>query len=245
MVEHDIPVAIDEVLRRTAALQLDYIGYSMGGMLLYAAIANPEVCARIRRVVIIGSPPLLRVPWLLRGAMTFGAWLPRSLMPTVHARFFASVFAFASDVAFTPVHRMLAGDGTALRRGLIARAMMSAVADMPGPLVADFCRWQARRDGHVTYRDTPVLDLLPAAEMPVLFIAGVLDPLGRVEAMRAAFDAWGGTEKQFLVLGRSHGAHSDYSHVDMILTARAPEEVFEPVARFVDAAAPASITTQL
>jgi pimeloyl-ACP methyl ester carboxylesterase len=222
-------------MQRTSATQVDYLGYSMGGMLMYSAISQPEVRDHVRRIVIVGSPPILRVPWLLRGVMVVGAWLPRSLVPTLHTRFWATTFAFASDYVFTPVHRLVAGERAALRRGIVSQAMVAAIADMPGPLNSDFCRWQARSDGHVTYRDTPVLDFLPAAEMPVLFVAGVLDPLGRPEAMRAAFDSWGAAEKQFIVLGREHGARSDYSHGDMILTEHAREEVFEPIARFLAA----------
>ena len=233
MVEHDLPLAIREVLRQTSAPQLDYIGYSMGGMLMYAVSAHADVCEQIRRVVVIGSPPILRVPWPLRGVMIVGAWLPRPLVPTVHARFFATALAFVSELVFTPLHRMLAGERAAIRRGLVAQAMVSVIADIPGPLAADFCAWQARQGGHVTYRNTPVLDLLPAAEMPALFIAGALDPLGRVEAMRAAFESWGAAEKQLVVLGRAHGSRSDYSHGDMILAAHARQEVFEPIARFL------------
>lgn len=235
MVEHDIPLAIREVLRHTGAEQVDYIGYSMGGMLMYAVVAHPEVCQQIRRVAVVGSPPILRVPWLLRGLMHLGARLPRWLVPTVHARFFSTTFAFAADVVYTPAHRFLVGDRTAVRRGVVPQAMVSAIADMAGPLVADFCMWQAGKGGHVTYRNTPVLDLLPAAEIPALFVAGTHDPLGRVESMTAAYEAWGATEKQLLVLGRAHGARSDYSHGDMILTAHAAEEVFEPIARFLAA----------
>lgn len=240
MVEHDIPLAIREVLRQTGAAHLDYVGYSMGGMLMYAAVAHPEVCEQIRRVVVVGSPPILRTPWLLRGPMVLAARLPRSLVPTIHTRFFATAFAFASEIVFTPAHRLLAGDRSAIRRGVVSRAMVAAIADMPGPLVADFCGWQARRDGRVTYRGTPVLDLLPAADMPALFVAGSLDPLGRVEGMRAAYDAWGADAKQFLELGRATGARSDYSHGDMVLTAHAADEVFEPIARFLAPDAPAA-----
>ncbi|HEY5952317.1 MAG TPA: alpha/beta fold hydrolase, partial [Kofleriaceae bacterium] len=125
MVEHDLPLAVREVLRHTSATQLDYIGYSMGGMLMYAAIANPELCQQLRRVVLVGAPPILRVPWLLRGVMHLGAWLPRSLVPTVHARFFATAFAFTSDLVFTPAHRLLAGERAAIRRGLMPQAMAS------------------------------------------------------------------------------------------------------------------------
>jgi len=204
----------------------------MGGMLMYAAVAHADVCEQLRRVVIIGSPPVLRVPWLLRGVMHAGARLPRWLVPTIHARFFATALAFVSEV-FTPAHRLLAGDRRAIRRGLIPQAMVSVIADIPGPLAADFCQWQAGRGGHVTYRSTPVLDLLPAAAMPALFIAGALDPLGRVEAMRAAFESWGAADKELIVLGRAHGSQSDYSHGDMILAAHAPVEVFAPIARFL------------
>jgi polyhydroxyalkanoate synthase len=233
IVEHDVPLAVREVLRQTGARQLDYVGYSMGGMLMYAAVAQPELCEQIRRVVIVGSPPILRVPWLLRGVMVVGSWLPRGLVPTVRARFFATAFAFLAELAFTPMHRLLAGDRAAIRRGLVPRAMVCAIEDIAGPLAADFCGWQARRGGHVTYRDTPVLDLLPAAEMPVLFVAGTLDPLGRPDLMRAAFESWGASEKKLLVLGRAHGARCDYSHGDMILSSHATDEVFEPIAQFL------------
>ena len=232
MVEHDIPLAIREVLRQTGATQVDYIGYSMGGMLAYAIVAHADVCEQIRRVVIIGSPPVLRVPWPLRGVMVLAGRLPRVLVPTIHTRFFATAFAFVSDVLFTPLHRLLANERAAVRRGLIPQAMVAAIANIDGPLAADFCRWQTR-GGHVTYRDTPVLDLLPAAELPALFVAGASDPLGRVEAMRAAFDAWGAQNKQFLALGRAHGSRFDYSHGDMILSQHAVDEVFEPIARFL------------
>jgi pimeloyl-ACP methyl ester carboxylesterase len=233
MVEHDIPLAVREVLRHTGASQVDYVGYSMGGMLMYAVVAHPEVCEQIRRVVIVGSPPVLRVPWLLRGAMVVGSWLPRGLVPTIHTRFFATSFAFIAELFHTRIHRLLAGERAALRRGLMPQAMVTAIADMPGPLVADFCAWQAGHGGQVTYRETPVLQFLPGAEMPVLFIAGTLDPLGRPEGMRAAYESWGASDKQFLQLGRAHGARSDYSHGDMILTAHAAEEVFEPIASFL------------
>jgi pimeloyl-ACP methyl ester carboxylesterase len=233
MVEHDLPLAIREVLRHTDATQLDYVGYSMGGMLVYAAIAHADVCEQVRRVVIIGSPPVLRVPWPLRGVMIVGAWLPRAFVPTIRMRLFATAFAFASELVFTPMHRLLAGDREAIRRGLVPRAMVSAIADIAGPLAADFCGWQARNGGHVTYRNTPVLDLLPAAEMPALFIAGTADPLGHVEGVRAAYEAWGAADKRLLVLGRAHGSRHDYSHGDMILSTHATDEVFEPVACFL------------
>jgi polyhydroxyalkanoate synthase len=232
MVEHDIPLAIREVVRRTGASQLDYIGYSMGGMLIYGALSQPEVREHVRRVVVIGSPPVLHVPWLLRGVMVVGSWLPRGLVPTVHTRFWATSLAFAADVMHTPVHRLLVGERAAIRRGIVPQAMVAAIADIAGPLASDFCGWQAR-GGFVTYRNTRVLDLMPAAEMPALFIAGTLDSLGRVEGVRAAFDAWGAGEKKLVVLGRQHGAKSDYAHGDMILTTHAADEVFEPVSQFL------------
>ena len=233
MVEHDLPLALGEVLRQTSATRVDYVGYSMGGMILYAALAHANVCEQIRRVAIVGSPPYLRMPLLVRGYLRVCSWLPRALVPTIHARWFSLAFAFTSDVVFTPMHRMLAAERRAIRRGVLPKAMVAAVADIAGPLVADLGAWQTSPGGHVRYRGTPLLDLLPGAEMPALFVAGAVDPLGRLEALRAAFDAWGSSEKQLLVLGRAHGARSDYSHLDMILAANAADEVFAPIASFL------------
>ncbi|MCO4760576.1 MAG: lipase, partial [Myxococcales bacterium] len=40
MAKYDLPTAVDAVLARANAQSLDYIGFSMGGMLLYAALGR-------------------------------------------------------------------------------------------------------------------------------------------------------------------------------------------------------------
>ncbi len=70
MARNDLPLVIDEVLARTGARQIDYVGFSMGGMLLYAVLDATVPRARFRRVVTVGSPaevrPRLPVPRALR-----------------------------------------------------------------------------------------------------------------------------------------------------------------------------------
>jgi len=235
IVDHDLAVATQEVLARTGATQLDYVGYSMGGMLLYGAMSDPMMRARIRRVAIIGSPSFLHVPLWLRWLMRIGAMVPTRLMPTIPVRFTVSLVADVAHAVRTPIHSILVAENASARKGILATAMVVVLEDMPGPLVSDFCRWQARPDGTVTYRGTPVVSFLPSATMPALFIAGSKDPLGRRASVHAAFEAWGGTEKEFIFLGRESGASTDYAHGDMVLSNEAKREVFEPLEAFLRA----------
>ncbi len=61
LVRCDVPEAAQEVLRRTGHNQLDYLGFSMGGMLLYASLGRSLPAAWVRKVVIMGSPARVRV----------------------------------------------------------------------------------------------------------------------------------------------------------------------------------------
>ena len=53
MAEHDLPTAVAAILERTDAPQVDYVGFSMGGMLLYASLGHTLPAAQVRRVAIM------------------------------------------------------------------------------------------------------------------------------------------------------------------------------------------------
>ena len=235
MVAHDLPVAVAEVCRRTGAAQVDYIGFSMGGMLLYAALGRTVPLAAIRRVAIIGSPGRVAIPLLakLRG-------LPVWLAPPFPFRMPGRMFAFASEWLHTPIHRIPYNPNN-VAPGITRTALISAICNVPAALNREFGRW-ALADGQIRIGGLRALDALAQIRTPVRFFAGVGDRLAPPKSVQVAYEAWGSAhpdvDKALSVIGRAHGHAADYGHGDLALGAHAVTDVFAPIAEFL--AAPAS-----
>ncbi|MAQ18138.1 MAG: lipase [Sandaracinus sp.] len=232
MADHDVPEAIDHVLAASDADALDYVGYSMGGMLLYAALDRRLDPAKLRRVAVVGSPARVRSP--LPG-LAFLARMPRPLVPTLPLRLAGRSVAFMADWLDTPLHRILVNPKN-MAKGASARALVNAIANVPGPLAADFAEWLASDDGDVAIEGISVLDALAQMTMPALFLAGAGDRIAPPEAVARAYEAWGrevGTPKEFVLLGEDSGAAEDYGHGDLVLGFAAAHDVFPRVVEFL------------
>ncbi|UJR79001.1 lipase family alpha/beta hydrolase [Sandaracinus amylolyticus] len=235
MARHDLPIGIARVLELTGAPQLDYVGFSMGGILLYGSISRTVDPAQLRKVVIIGSPAIVKTRWPL---VLFGwtRFLPWWLVPTIPLRLAARMVAFVADVfPATPLHRFVYNPGN-VERG-IAGASMMTIQDLPAALAYDLACWVGR-GGPCDVDGCPVVERLEDLEVPALFFAGAADHIAPPESVRAAYDAWGrdrpAVDKTFVLLGREAGASEDYGHGDLAIGRRAREEIFEPVEAFLD-----------
>ncbi len=232
MVRHDVPEGIAQVLARTGARALDYVAFSMGGMLLYAALGNTVDGDKLRKVVFVGSPgrvePPHRVPKVL-------GRIPRKWTPVLWSGLGARMFAFVSEWFLTPLHWMILNPKN-MPKGITRLALVDCVQDVPGELLADFLAW-AVNDGVVRVGGKDVLDGIRRARQPALFIAGTADRLGKASAVRAAFDQWGSESgaraKQFALLGQESGAHADYGHGDLAMGSRVTEELYPRIEAFL------------
>ncbi|MBK7586427.1 MAG: alpha/beta fold hydrolase [Myxococcales bacterium] len=234
MAHHDLPLAVAEVCERTHSEQVDYIGFSMGGMLLYAALGRTLPFERVRRVAIVGSPAVVRSPIPLRVPAFIGR-LPEVLFPTLRLRLAARAGAFASEWVRTPAHHFVFNP-TNVAKGVSRISLVNVIEDIPGPLNREFAAWAASATGEITLDGEPVLERLAGASAPAIFFAGSNDRLAPPAAVQRAFDAWGaetGVEKRWVLLGVAAGATADYGHGDLAVGARAVEEIFGPLADFL------------
>ena len=233
MVKEDVPLAVATVLARTGAAAVDYVGFSMGGMLLYAALGRTLPARLVRRAVIVGSPARVTAP---RQLLPLLRRLPRWAVPGGHYKLGAHAFAFASEWVQTPIHRALINPDN-MTAGMTRAVLVNMVEDIPASLNADFLEW-AVHDGAIRVDGVPVLPGLADIDVPALFFAGSADRLAPPAAVKLAFDAWGAARgdravKRLVVLGRSHGYRADYGHGDLAVGAHATGELFEPIARFL------------
>lgn len=235
MVEQDLPLAVETILERTGRAQLDYVGFSMGGMVLYAAIGETVPPQALRRVAIVGSPALVRAPGGFRVPRWVAA-IPSWAMPTLRLRRWSFVAAPLAGRVGTHLPSLIANTKN-LAAADIAPTMANIVADIPGPLHVDFARWAASRTGELTFEDKPVLPTLRELEVPAIFFAGTVDQLAPPSSVRAAHDAWGADAadcpRQFMLVGVETGSARDYGHGDLAIGLDVARDIFDPLTAFL------------
>lgn len=238
MVRHDIPEAVAEVLRRTGQPQLDYLGFSMGGMLAYASLGRTVPQARVRRVVIMGSPAHIVPP--LPGLGLLRVW-PKVLWPWLPVRLPSQLLAPWSERVRTPAQSLVCQPGN-MTPGAMRRVAAQASHSISPALLRQLFVWAFDGKGVMSIGGERVLDGLADVETPVFFVAGKGDQLASPGSVARAFDAWGRNLTQpvrhLLVLAKPH-ASADYGHLDLAAGRAVTAEVFVPIRGFLEAADPA------
>ncbi|MGB0588074.1 MAG: alpha/beta fold hydrolase [Myxococcota bacterium] len=248
-VRQDAPAALVHIMRETGASQVDWVGFSMGGIVGTAVLGEP-VGKHLRSLTLIGAPlrgasspylgPLMRLGLALfrrRGAVPLrlfsrlGARLPRVLVNP-----FLRPIMNPKNVPWRPTRLV----------------MDQTVEDIPIPLLEQMNAWRHRPDHHASSRDGAVdyvSRLAEAPAIPILCISGTGDTLGPLAATVPAFRHHRGS-REVRVIGRGAQAHIDrwapseddatarehpqrWGHLDLLLSRDAPVEVFKPVGEFL------------
>jgi pimeloyl-ACP methyl ester carboxylesterase len=225
----DLPAVIELVKRRTGAAQVDFVGHSMGGLVLYAYLARGG--DGIRAAVTLGSPARLR----------FGGKVEPFIRE--HGSILSHVSAVPNDT-LAPLFWPVEGIETPLDLLLVNpqntsltewhRMVVEGTASMAGGVLRQFQRGIAddrfeSADGKLDY-----LDALKTVKTPILFVAGKTDRIALVDGVKAAYRVAGG-DKRFLIAGVENGFAYDYNHLDMLAGERAPVELWPQVQTWFEA----------
>lgn len=210
----DVPAALDAVRAATGEERVLWVGHSLGALLGMAAC---QVHAgRVAGLVAIAGPVLLPpFPGAVRLLLPAGGRFNRLL---------AAMTAPLAGALPLPMAEGIVARRN-VERAVYRRLMANGIEDVPPGVFVQLRGWvreQAFRsaDGARDYRAG-----LAACRQPALFVAAPLDRLAPPASARAGFDRWGGPKELFLA-ARESGLSADYSHTDLLLGRRAPEEVF-------------------
>jgi pimeloyl-ACP methyl ester carboxylesterase len=226
--QQDLPAAIHRVRERTGADAIDFVGHSMGGMLLYAYLA--EGGQGVANAVALASPTRLDwgvgfLPLLEAGTALLGDAVP--VMASAHftVDFHGSfrgepveTLLYTHENTSDQTWKRLIGNGLADVRGTVARHLLAMIRS--GKFDST--------DGTLDYRKD-----MGRIRVPVLVVAGKADRLAVTPAVKDGYRALGGP-KEWLLLGQEDGEQADYGHMDLVTGDRAPTEVWPRVLEFLD-----------
>ena len=221
-VQHDLPAAISFVRERGRSGKVDWIGHSMGGMVIYAYLATTDG-KDVGNVVTIGSPTFIDNRfWGWRMANLFSA--PASLIPHFPARL-AGLVVSGMALGAHPVFVNPAYNKNNMRARDAARFFHNVIDDVSGGEVrlgTKFIRDRGfrSRDGKVNYAQQ-----LANIRNPMLCIAGSRDFLVMPRDVRAAFERIGSPDKTLHIFGKKHGQQHEYGHADLVLGRHVKTEV--------------------
>lgn len=224
LLEHDLPAAIDFVLARTGAPQLDYVGHSMGGLLILAYLCA-TADARVRRVVSVGSSDFGTMEEARTDASVRQLDLSKVLAPVFMTLPMVPVGPFAR--ALSRVHGAI--PASAPNPGWNAA---NVEPSMLGRYLREGLVSVSSRKFRV-FRGLPAPDALARYRHPTFWIAGPEDKLIEPRVVKRCHNRAGCTEKRYQLFARSTGFRADYGHSDLLIGRYAEAEVFPQIAAWL------------
>ncbi len=230
-VEKDLPAAIDHVISATSSNQVDWIGHSMGGMLLYAYLTQFKD-NRIRRGCAIGSPGTMKKTPRIYHKVTFFI-PPYRYYPLIHTNFFLTFFL--------PFVRLglVWTDVVVNRKNTTPKYLTAMAVNVIGDV-------STRLGLHLAYmvrkgnlRQFPPGDFsyennLSNITIPLLLVSGAKDLLGPPFRLKHVLDNISSKEKHFIECSVKNGYCADYGHTDLILGNKAKDEVWPGIAQWFE-----------
>jgi pimeloyl-ACP methyl ester carboxylesterase len=226
---------LDHVRRVTGKDRVNWVGHSLGGMLMFAFLETSPEAGRVANLVGMGSTiaiaetpqsGMLRASKGLRLLSTVAS--PGRLgRPLRFARFpgldrIDQFYYTSANVDKTTVKRFY---------GYTLEDTGPGALKQLEPYL-EFGRFVSA-DGAIDY-----VAGLPRVSTPTLMIAGDADVMSDVASTVLTFKALGAVDKSLLRFGRAEGHVADYGHCDLVWSRYAPREVFPPLIDWLDARQP-------
>ena len=226
---NDIPAALAFIREQTGHGKVHWVGHSMGGLLLYAyeAVHGSDELAS---GTTLGAPPGFKDVAVSRykRLLSFVRRYPR--VAEVYLRALAPLAPIIK-----PRTGLLPINWENMHKDVGARAFFN-LAELAPPSVAEtFIDAAVFQFLGVKDNSVDVLAKLSGLRTPLLVIHGVLDPLATVENVRTFFDRLPSQDKRRLELSRANGHSADYNHIDLAFAVNGLEEVYAPIAEWIEA----------
>jgi pimeloyl-ACP methyl ester carboxylesterase len=228
---YDVPAVLDYVKATTGLDRVNWVGHSLGGMLLFPFLELSPEADRIANFVGMGSTIVLaEAPQrdmlrANRGLRMLATLLSPGRLgrPLAYARFpgLEHIDAFYYTAANVDKRTVSRFYGYTLEdTGRSALKQLDPYLEKGHFLSAD------RRIDYV--------NLLNRVKVPILLVAGDSDVMSDVPSTQIMYDALASPDKMLLCFGKKEGQVADYGHCDLVWSRYAPTEIFPPVIDWLD-----------
>jgi pimeloyl-ACP methyl ester carboxylesterase len=227
-VEQDIPAALEVVRRVTGATCVHWVGFSTGGMAMYAHLSDPRRSMGVRSGVAIAAPASFkRQRQYLSGRLIRNArWLRHAIL----LRVLAPLAGY-----WHPAFLHLAHNPENVDRRTLRLALVNVVVNFSRNELLQVSDWIMNDAFRSIDRRRDYRAELQRIDVPMLFLAGPRDLLAPPDMVKAAFDAVGSPDKKLVICSRPAGFKANYGHLDLVLGRNSPDEIYPLVRDWLDA----------
>jgi pimeloyl-ACP methyl ester carboxylesterase len=218
---YDLPAAVDTILERTEHERLFWVGHSMGGMLLYTALADyPE---KVEAGVAICSPSTLQEQKPLHRSARAFAWAVKG-NGRIHAEEMAKL---ASPLGrANPLYGRL-GNRKNMSWPVVNGMAREALVDLTRPTAHEVVGW-LKAGEVVTHEGEP---WIRPSDVPVMVMGASIDHVVPHENVEHACTVF--SNCTYRLLGTQGGFSSEMGHVDPVVGKTARSEVYPVVLQFL------------
>jgi lysosomal acid lipase/cholesteryl ester hydrolase len=235
---YDVPAILDYVQAKTGSDRVNWVGHSLGGMLLYPFLELDPRSPRIASFVAMGATAILAdVPQrdmlranrglrlLLRGISTGRLARPMMLGRIPGMSRIDEFYFSRQNVDRRTINRFY---GYTLENpGRGALLQLDPYLEFGHLVSAD--------------RKTDYAVLLGRITTPILLVAGEGDCMSDIASTQLTLNALASSDKTMQRFGKRDGHFDDYAHCDLVWSRHAPFEVFPAVADWLDRRQPGVI----
>lgn len=241
LVKYDVPAILDHVRATTGKDQVNWIGHSLGGMLMFAFLETSPQAYRIANFVGMGSTPILenapKQPLLNKSRQL------RVLLSVISTGRIARPMTIARLPGLESIDRFYYTSANVDDR-TISR-FYGYTLENPGrgamKQLDSYLEFghMLSVDGKYDYAGN-----LGKIQTPTLLVAGEGDIMADVPSMKSTYTLLGSPDKSLVSFGRAHGHAHDYGHCDLVWSRHAPREIFPAVADWLDTHQPVAPSPQ-
>ena len=230
MIDRDIPAVVRYVQKESGSSKVVWLGYEMGGLLLYGYVEK-KGDSGLAALVTIGTPVTFNHPQqepIKRLLKLEGSPTLKKLFLSLNSSFFARVL-----IPFVPKIETIFYNPENIDDEVKAKFLEDALAEI-NPGVLDHLLLMIKRgefisaQGDFSYRKN-----LARIQLPSLLIGGAGDMLAPPEAIRVVHRAISSVDRTLRIFGPGSKDSTNYGHIDLILGKRGREEVFPVIGRWL------------
>jgi lysosomal acid lipase/cholesteryl ester hydrolase len=229
---HDIPAILDYVRRDTGEERVNWVGHSLGGMIMLAHLEMTDRPDRIANFVDMG------------GVVTVEPSETRSQMLRANRGLCMLLSVLSTGRIARPIMWMRLPGLERIDQFYYTTNNVDAetIGRFYGYTLENPGKGALRQldsylaTGHMLSADSTLdyANMLPRVKAPTLIIAGDSDVMADIPSSQSTFDGLGSQDKTFLRFGKREGHVDDYGHCDLVWSRHAPREIFPTLIDWLD-----------